>query len=405
MRIVVQKYGGSSVATVEKLRSVAEKVVNTRRSGVGVVVVVSAMGDTTDDLLQLVREVSESPSRREMDMLLSVGERISMALLSIAIQNLGEEAISLTGSQCGILTTHSHANARIVDVRPFRVQDELEAGRIVIVAGFQGTSYKREVTTLGRGGSDTTAVALAAALGAEHCDIYSDVPGVFSADPRIVPDATRLAELSYEEMQEMARQGARVLNAQAVEFARERRIAIHARATSGDGEGTVIRRIDPDADARVRQLRNFGARGVAGRRDLVLLSYEVPSSGENRGPDMLDELDGFDLLLANSVPGLSRLDILATTENVPDAPSRLRALQQRYPDTLTIQRDLGSASVIGLGIGEHPGAMLRLHRTLEAEALPLTMTFTAREAITAVLPVHHVERAQRLLHAAFIEAD
>lgn len=405
MRVVVQKYGGSSVATVEKLRAVAEKIVATRRQGFGVVVVVSAMGDTTDDLLELVRQVSDAPSRREMDMLLSVGERISMALLSIAIQNLGERAISLTGSQAGILTTDSHSNARIVDVRPFRVQDELEAGHIVIVAGFQGTSYKREVTTLGRGGSDTTAVALAAALGAEHCDIFSDVPGVFSADPRVVGHARRLAELSYEEMQEMARQGARVLNAQAVEFARERQIALYARSTFGGAEGTVIRRIDPGADERLRMLRQFGAQGVTGRRDLVLLSYEVAASGENRGPDMLAALDGFDVLLANSLPGMSRLDALLATENVADAARRLRGLQRDYPDTLTVQQDLGSAAVVGLGIGERPGALCRMHRVLEDAGLPLTLSFTAREAITAVLPVRHVDRAQRLLHRAFVEGE
>src|SRR5512138_3666464 len=235
MPVVVQKYGGSSVADVEKIRKVAEKVAATRRSGKDVCVVVSAMGDTTDELLALAKKVSASPARRELDMLLTAGERISMALLSMALNDLGVPAISFTGSQSGIITNDSHASARIVEVRPYRVQDELGRGKVVIVAGYQGVSYRREVTTLGRGGSDTTAVALAAALGAD-CEIYSDVAGVFTADPRVVPGARRLAEIGYEEMQELAEAGARVLNAQAVEFAKESGIAIYARATRGGGE-------------------------------------------------------------------------------------------------------------------------------------------------------------------------
>ena len=240
---------GSSVADVERIGFVADRVAATKETGRDVVVVVSAMGDTTDELLALARKVSASPSRRELDMLLSAGERISMALLSMALEERGVPAVSFTGSQSGIMTNDAHANARIVEVRPFRVQDELERGRVVIVAGYQGVSYKREVTTLGRGGSDTTAVALAAALQAEACEIYSDVAGVFSADPRVVPGARRLAEISYEEMQELAEAGARVLNAQAVEFAKERGIAIYARATRGGGRRD--RRAPPPA-ARAR---------------------------------------------------------------------------------------------------------------------------------------------------------
>ena len=210
MAIVVQKYGGSSVADLEKLRKVAERIMETRRQGHDVVVVVSAMGDTTDDLLAMAKRVSPSPDRRELDMLLTAGERISMALLSIAIRELGGDAISFTGSQSGIITNDRHVDARIIEVRPFRVQDELARGKIVVIAGFQGVSYRREVTTLGRGGSDTTAVAMAAALNAEFCEICSDVDGVYSADPRVVPAARRIGVLSYEETQEMAEAGAKV---------------------------------------------------------------------------------------------------------------------------------------------------------------------------------------------------
>src|SRR5687768_41160 len=232
MSVIVQKYGGSSVADVQKLKAVAARVMRTRAQGHDVVVVVSAMGDTTDELLTLARQVSANPDRRELDMLLSAGERISMALLSLAIRELGGDAISFTGSQSGIITNDRHIDARIIEVRPFRVQDELARGRVVVVAGYQGVSYRREVTTLGRGGSDTTAVAMAAALGAEYCEICSDVDGVYTAAPRIVPDARRIGTLSYEETQELAESGAKVLNAQAVEFAKSAGIAIYARATS-----------------------------------------------------------------------------------------------------------------------------------------------------------------------------
>src|SRR5213082_4124909 len=244
MSIVVQKYGGSSVADVTRIRLVAERVMRTRREGHNLVVVVSAMGDTTDDLLALAKQVSPNPDRRELDMLLTAGERISMALLSMAIRELGGDAISFTGSQSGIITNDRHVDARIIEVRPFRVQDELARGKIVVIAGYQGVSYRREVTTLGRGGSDTTAVAMAAALDAEYCEICSDVGGVYSADPRVVPEAKRLDAISYDEMQELAEHGAKVLNAQAVEWAKREKIVIYARATTsaagGDGNQTRV---------------------------------------------------------------------------------------------------------------------------------------------------------------------
>ena len=241
-RLIVQKYGGSSVADVASLHHVADRVVERKKQGYDVVVVVSAMGNSTDDLLTLAQEVCPTPPRRELDMLLTAGERISMSLLSMAIQDRGFDAISFTGSQSGILTNDRHVDARIIEVRPIRIQDELERGRIVIVAGFQGMSYKREVTTLGRGGSDTTAIALAAALDAEACEIYSDVDGVYNADPRAVPEASRLNVVDFETMLEMARFGAKVLHAEAVEFARERGIALLARATRGGAGQTLVRK-------------------------------------------------------------------------------------------------------------------------------------------------------------------
>src|SRR6266508_1364085 len=283
MSIVVQKYGGSSVADVARLRLVAERVMRTKHAGHDVVVVVSAMGDTTDDLLALAKKVSPNPDRRELDMLLSAGERISMALLSLAIRELGGDAISFTGSQSGIITNDRHIDARIIEVRPFRVQDELARGRVVVVAGYQGVSYRREVTTLGRGGSDTTAVAMAAALGAEYCEICSDVDGVYTADPRVVPDARRIGTLSYEETQELAESGAKVLNAQAVEFAKDAGIAIYARATAAPLPGA-----DPSADGTV--VRKHAPRlpgtvvGVASENDVLLMER----NGFSGADDILD---------------------------------------------------------------------------------------------------------------------
>src|SRR4026209_840014 len=252
MSIIVQKYGGGSGAGCGELRSVAERVMQSARRGHQVVVVVSAMGNTTDELLAMAKQISVNPERRELDMLLSAGERISMALLSMAIRELGGEAISLTGSQSGIITNDRHVDARIIEVRPVRVPGQPARGQIVVNGGQQGVSYRREITTLSRGGSDTTAVAMAAALGAEYCEICSDVDGVYSADPRVVPAAARIGTLSYEETQEMAEAGAKVLNAQAVEFAKEKGIAIYARATSTalpgadpSSDGTVVRKYAP----------------------------------------------------------------------------------------------------------------------------------------------------------------
>jgi aspartate kinase len=241
MAVVVHKYGGSSVADVPCIELVADKVSAAKRAGDDVVVVVSAMGKTTDSLLALAGQVSASPPRRELDMLLTTGERVTMALLSMALHKRGCDAISFTGSQSGIITNDCHFDARIIEVRPHRVEDELARGRVVIVAGYQGMSYRREITTLGRGGSDTTALAMAAALSADRAEIYSDVDGVYTADPRVVPAARHLPTLSYDEMQAMADAGAKVLHAQAVEFARNARIAIHARATTKPGRETIIR--------------------------------------------------------------------------------------------------------------------------------------------------------------------
>src|SRR5262249_34833973 len=307
-----------SVADVPRLQQVAERVMRTRREGHDVVVVVSAMGDTTDELLALARQVSPNPDRRELDMLLTAGERVAMALLSMAIRERGGDAISFTGSQSGIITNDRHVDARIIEVRPFRVQDELARGKIVVIAGYQGVSYRREGTTLGRGGSDTTAVAMAAALGAEYCEICSDVDGVYSADPRVVPQARRIGTLSYEETQEMAESGAKVLNAQAVEFAKEKAIAIYARATAGPlpgadptADGTVVRRNAPRAPGSVA--------GVASERDVLVLHSDDVNPG-----DLLGFLDEHKAAGKQLHGGEGRLSLVLSRENLHQE-DRLRA--------------------------------------------------------------------------------
>jgi len=343
MAVVVQKYGGSSVADAQKLRKVAERVIGTRNLGHEVVVVVSAMGNTTDDLLAMAKQISVNPERRELDMLLSAGERISMALLSMAIRELGGDAISLTGSQSGIITNDRHVDARIIEVRPFRVLDALSQGKIVVVAGFQGVSHKKEVTTLGRGGSDTTAVAMAAALDADYCEICSDVDGVYSADPRVVPEAQRIATLSYEETQEMAEAGAKVLNAQAVEFAKEKGIVIYARATGGPLPGP-----NPSSDGTVVQEHPSrvpgSVVGVASERDVILLESEAPPA------ELLALLDH------NGVAGKqlhvvgTRTNLVISRDNLHDE-ARLRDSLNTYLGGPTRLVDgLAAVSVIGVGI-------------------------------------------------------
>lgn len=338
MPVVVQKFGGSSVADVEKLKRVAARVAARRRSGDPVCVVVSAMGDTTDDLLRLAKQVTPDPPRRELDMLLTAGERISMALLSMALQEQGVEAISFTGSQAGILTSEAHATARILEVRPVRVREELAAGKVVIVAGFQGVSPRKEITTLGRGGSDTTAVALAAALRAA-CEIYSDVAGVFTADPRVVPTARRLDELSYEEMQALARAGAKVLNAQAVEFARASGIAIHARSTFGGPEETVV-------------CRGRGAArivGVAVEKALALVTVAAPQAARAR--ELLAAAHA-EPVEVEGAPG--RTTLAVGLENVHGDGPLWAALRSELPGVEIEAEGIGAVTVVGTGASATP---------------------------------------------------
>jgi aspartate kinase len=406
MSIVVQKYGGSSVADVARIRLVAERVMRTRRAGHDVVVVVSAMGDTTDELLALAKQVSANPDRRELDMLLTAGERIAMALLSMAIRELGGDAISFTGSQSGIITNDRHVDARIIEVRPFRVQDELARGRIVVIAGYQGVSYRREVTTLGRGGSDTTAVAMAAALGAEYCEICSDVDGVYTADPRVVPSATRIGALSYEETQELAESGARVLNAQAVEFAKERGITIYARATSsrlpGEGgiepaaDGTIVRKFAPRAPGRVV--------GVASERDVLVVEAPVASG---LGRTMIDDL--LALFDAHGVAGKqlqvngAAVALVVSRDNLHEEPRLRAALAERFGEAVAIRDNLGAVSVVGAGINASFETVRRGTGALERAGVPPAAISTSSFRVTWMIARANLDDAVRLLHATFLE--
>jgi aspartate kinase len=383
---VIQKYGGSSVADVERIRKVAEKVAATRRAGRDVCVVVSAMGDTTDELLALAKRVSPAPPRRELDMLLSAGERISMALLSMALQDLGVPAISFTGSQSGIITTDAHAAARIVEVRPFRIEEELGRGKVVIVAGYQGVSTTKEVTTLGRGGSDTTAVALAAALGAD-CEIYSDVAGIFSADPRVVPEARRLEALSYEEMQELAAAGAKVLNAQAVEFAKEKGIAIHVRSTFGGADETVVKGgVFPERIA-----------GVATQRELALLLFPAAALGE-----VLARLEARGAAaLEVAVPG-ERAGLVLSLENVHDWPVLRASLLAAVPGLSAEDEGLGAVTVVGTGLSAGHRVLREVTAALAGLEAPPRAIFTSALRVTALCETRVLADAARALHARLV---
>ncbi|HEU4731472.1 MAG TPA: aspartate kinase [Kofleriaceae bacterium] len=390
--IVVQKYGGSSVADAEKIKLVAKRIARTKAAGKKVVVVVSAMGKTTNQLIERARAISPSPSRRELDMLLTCGEREAVALLSMACWEEGLEAISFTGSQAGILTNDRHSGARIVEVRPFRVEDELERGKVVIVAGFQGVSYKREITTLGRGGSDTTAVALAGALRADYCEICSDVEGVYTADPRVFESAKMLESISYDEMLELAAQGAKVLHDACVEFARRSGIALYARATAKDGGGTRIG-FSPERERQVA--------AIAGLNQLVRIGV----SGASGGAAVEHCLQ---ILEVASIP-LTHLDLEGqelrawfTIADVPDWDDVKKRLHNVLGDALELGEE-GSVTMVGHGIGGNPGLINKARACAFGAGVPINAVSVSPLRITLWCERQHVDDLVRALHRAFIE--
>ena len=396
------KFGGTSVADAQRVIRAAKRIVARKEAGKRVVAVLSARGSTTDELIAMAAEVSVLPDPREMDMLLSTGERISCALCAMAIRDLGHDAVSLTGSQAGILTDTSHTKARIVDVDAARIQRELDSGAIVLVAGFQGVSTNQDVTTLGRGGSDTTAVAVAAALNAEVCEIYTDVAGVFSADPRIVPDARKLSTVSFEEMLEMAASGANVLQLRAVEYARNHNVRIHCRSSLEDGPGTVvlgegetmeqplITAVTHSTDeARLTLLGVPDDPGVAGRIFTALAEANV----------------NVDMIIQNEpISGGHRADMSFTVprSDLVDARSALDGLigELGITDVVTDEK-MGKVSVIGAGMKSHPGVAAKVFEVLGGEGINIEMIVTSPIKISCVISGEHVPTAVRALHSAF----
>ncbi|MBV9164250.1 MAG: aspartate kinase [Pseudonocardiales bacterium] len=403
MALVVQKYGGSSVDSAERIKKVAERIVETREGGNEVVVVVSAMGDTSDELLNLASQVSPQPHQRELDMLLTAGERISNALVAMAVHALGVDARSFTGSQAGLITTGAHGRARIIDVTPSRVRDALDQGAVALVAGFQGVAQDtRDVTTLGRGGSDVTAIALATALHADVCEIYTDVDGVYSADPRIVPDARKLDTITYEEMLEMAACGARVLMLRCVEYARRNHIAVHVRSSYSRKRGTMVSGSVEDLTVEQAMLT-----GVAHDRSESKITV-------TRVPDELgkaahifrviaDAELNIDMVLQN-ISHTGRTDVTFTLPKLdaPVAVKALRAMQSQigFEDVLCDDQ-VGKVSLIGAGMRSHPGVTARFCEALAQAGVNIETINTSEIRISVLVRAEQLNDAVRAIHLAF----
>ena len=398
MPLLVQKYGGTSVGTPERIQAVADRIVRTRREGADLVVVVSAMGDTTDDLMGLARRVSEEAHPRELDMLLTAGERISMALLSMAVNDRGQEAVSFTGSQSGIVTDTSHTRAKILEVKADRIREELNRGRVVIVAGFQGVSREREVTTLGRGGSDTTAVALAAALHAESCEIYTDVDGVYTADPRVVPNARKIPALSYDEMLELASLGAKVLHNRSVEIARRFRVPIHVRSSFNWNEGSRIREGDSMEQVVIRGIAHdpdVAKVALLGVPDRPGVASEIFRAVGEHGVNvrMIVQAGGSDG--KNDVTfAVGSHDVRVVLPVVEDLRRKLQARAFLYDP------DVAILSVVGEGLATSPGTAGQVFDAIAKSGVNLEIISTSSITITCMVRKVDVEKAVRSLHDA-----
>ncbi|HYA69421.1 MAG TPA: aspartate kinase [Acidimicrobiales bacterium] len=400
MALLVQKYGGTSVGDADRIRAVADHVARTRRHGDDVVVVVSAMGKTTDDLLRLAADVSSVRPPRELDMLLTSGERMSMALLCMALAELGVDAVSFTGSQAGIITDTSHTRARIVEVRGDRLREALAEGRVPVVAGFQGVSTDRDVTTLGRGGSDTTAVALAAALGAVACEIYTDVSGVYSSDPRIVPEARRLPRLSFEEMLEIAASGGRVLALRSVEFARNHQVPLHVRSSFTWEPGTWVVEEDSSMEQSVvtavthdTSEAKLTVTGVPDRPGIAARIFRA----------LADSHVNVDTIVQN-VSQHGTTDISFTVPKV-DLDTGLEVTRSLAPEIgageVLSDGDIAKVSLVGAGMRSHPGVSATMFETLAAAGINIEMISTSSIRLSCVVRAARVEEAVRLLHQAF----
>ena len=407
MGLIVQKYGGSSVADAEGLKRVANRIVATKRAGHQVVVVVSAMGDTTDELIDLANQVTPLPNGRELDMLLTAGERISMALLAMAIGNLGNEARSFTGSQAGVITTSAHARARIIDVTPSRITEALNEGAIAIVAGFQGISQDtKDVTTLGRGGSDTTAVALAAALEADVCEIYTDVDGIFSADPRVVPAAKKLKTVTYDEMLELAASGAKVLHLRCVEYARRYDMPIHVRSSFSNNEGTWVVKDHPEGGTDMEQAIIAGIAHDKSEAKITVVGVPDRTGTAARIFQSIADADiNIDMIVQNvSAAATGLTDISFTLPKTEGASAT--AILQRIQGEIgfqSIQYDdqIGKLSLIGAGMRSHPGVTATFFACLADAGVNIEMISTSEIRISIVCRATDLENGVRAAHTAF----
>jgi aspartate kinase len=400
---VVMKFGGTSVADAERLKRAARRIVAAREQGNRVVAVLSARGKTTDELIRDAAEISATPDPREMDMLLSTGERISCALCAMAIHDLGHRAISLTGSQAGIVTDASHTKARILDVRADRIEAALEEDMIVLVAGFQGMSTNRDVTTLGRGGSDTTAVALAAAVRAEVCEIYTDVAGVYSADPRIVPDARKLSMVSFEEMLEMASSGAKVLQLRSVEYARNHGVRIHCRSSFEDGPGTFV---VGEQETMEHALITAVTHSNDESRLTLLGVPDEPGAAARIFGALADANCNVDMIIQNEPLGEGREGAeLSFTVPREDLRVAQGALEPVVADlgiaAVDSEPEMGKVSIVGAGMKSHPGVAAKVFATLAGEGINIEMISTSPIKISCVIRADRVDDAVRTLHAAF----
>ena len=405
MSLIVQKYGGSSVADAESIKRVASKIAQTKEAGFDVVVTVSAMGDTTDDLIDLAQQVSGQPHAREMDMLLTTGERISMALLAMAIRDLGFDARSFTGSQAGMMTDAQHGRARIVDVTPTRVRQALDEGAIAIVAGFQGFNHdSRDITTLGRGGSDTTAVALAAALEAEVCEIYTDVDGVFSADPRVVAKARKLNHVSYEEMLELAAAGAKVINIRAVEFARRHGVTLHVRSSFTEESGTWVG--STQEGMNVEEPIIAGVAGDTSEAKITVVGVpDIPGKAAEIFTIVAGAGANIDMIVQNvSVHDTGRTDISFTLpkEDGQRAVDALTAAQKDSGfESLIYDDHIGRLSVVGAGMRTNAGVSAQLFTALSAAGINIEMISTSEIRISVIMREEILADAVQAVHTAF----
>ena len=411
MGLIVQKYGGSSVADAAGLKRVANRIVAAKRDGNQVVVVVSAMGDTTDELIDLAEQITPIPQGRELDMLLTAGERISMALLAMAINNLGHEALSFTGSQAGVITTSAHGRARIIDVTPGRIKEALDAGAIAIVAGFQGISQDtKDVTTLGRGGSDTTAVALAAALDADVCEIYTDVDGVFSADPRVVPNARKLKTVTYDEMLELAASGAKVLHLRCVEYARRYNLPIHVRSSFTTNEGTWVVKDHPEGGAMEQAIISGIAHDKSEAKITIVGVPDRTGVAARIFQAIADADINIDMIVQNVSAAATGLTDISFTLPKAEGAASTAILQKLQGEVgfASIQYDdqIGKLSLVGAGMRSHPGVTATFFGALSDAGVKIKMISTSEIRISIICRETDLERGAKAAHTAFaLDAD